>query len=253
MNNNQIIQKIKSENLKPISKTFFLFRKISIWFLLVISTIFGAYAFAFFFLKTLYIDFTNWQYFASSYDVFLINNIPYIWASLFIISLLLIFYLFKKTNKGYKYSIVYIGVGSLFISFSLGLVLSKVFAQQNYFSERFENEIVSDWTNPEAGRLSGEILFIDNNYILIRDIRDDVWNIDISYILESSRDNIYRHKLISVIGKYDYENNFTACQIIPLNLDNKRFKPDPKHKRVINNKKESLYIKDICDFVINVK
>ncbi len=253
MNNDKIIQKIKSENLKPISKTFFLFRKISIWFLLVISTIFGAYAFAFFFLKTLYIDFNNWQYFASSYDVFLINNIPYIWAILFIISLLLIFYLFKKTNKGYKYSVVYIGVGSLFISFSLGMGLSKVFAQQNYFSQRFEHDKVSNWTNPEAGRLSGEVLFTDDDYILIRDIGDDVWNIDTSYILESSRDNMYRHKMISVIGRYDYENNFTACQIIPLNLDNTSFKPNSKYRKNMDNKKESMYIKDICDFVINIK
>jgi hypothetical protein len=251
MNNDQIIQKIKAENLKPISRNVFLFRKISIWFLLLISTIFGAYAFAFFFLKTLYIDFDNWYYFASSYNMFLIDNIPYIWASLFILSLFLVFYLFKKTNNGYKYSVVFIGAGSLLISFSLGAALSKVMIQNRYFVERFENERFIDWTNPEAGRLSGEVLFIQDEYILIRDIKDDVWNVDISYVLDNSKDMIKNYDLVSLIGKHDYENNFTACQIMPLNIDKVRFKPNPKHKPLINPHKESIFIKDICDFVIN--
>jgi hypothetical protein len=250
MNNDQIIQKIKTENLKPISKGVFLFRKISIWFLLAISTIFGAYAFAFFFLKTLYIDFDNWEYFASSYNMFLIDNIPYIWATLFVLSLLLIFYLFKKTNKGYKYSVVFIGAGSVFISFSLGIGLSKVLAQQGYFMERFENEKLINWTNPEAGRLSGEVLFIQDKYILLRDIKDEVWNVDISYVLDNSIEIMETNRLVSVIGKYDYENNFTACQIIPLNIDNVRFKPNPKHKTPKYSHTESVLVKDICDFVI---
>ena len=125
MNNNQIIQKIKEGNVKPISRNIFLLRKISIWFLLAISTIFGAYAFAFFFLKTMYIDFDNWNYFASSYNQFLIDNIPIIWVILFIISLLLVFYLFKKTNKGYKHSIVFVAVVSLITSFSLAFCCRK--------------------------------------------------------------------------------------------------------------------------------
>ena len=108
MNNEQIIQKIKDQNLRPTSKRFFLFKKISIWFLFSMSTIFGAYTFAFFFLKTLYIDFKNWHYLSNSYNIFLIENIPIIWITLFIISIVFMFYLFKKTNKGYKYSIFFI-------------------------------------------------------------------------------------------------------------------------------------------------
>jgi hypothetical protein len=253
MNNDQIIQKIKTENLKPISKSVFLFRKISIWFLLAISTIFGAYAFAFFFLKTLYIDFDNWQYFASSYNIFLMDNIPYIWVSLFILSLLLVFYLFKKTNKGYRHSVVFIGAVSILISFSLGIVLSKVFIGKVYFIERFENEKLINWTNPEAGRLSGEVLFIEDQYILLRDIKDEVWNVDISYVLDNSIDTIKSNEVISIIGKYDYENNFTACQIMPLNIDKIRFKPNSKHKTAIYFNKETVFVKDICDFVINRK
>lgn len=253
MNNYQIIQKIKTENLKPISKSVFLFRKISIWFLLVMSTIFGAYAFAFFFLKTLYIDFDNWYYFASSYNIFLIDNIPYIWASLFVISLLLVFYLFTKTNKGYRHSIVYIAAGSMLVSFSLGLVLSKILAQQGYFMENFENERVVSWTNPGAGRLSGEIIFIEDEYILLRDIKDGVWNIDISYVLDNSRELLENYQLISIVGRYDYENNFTACQIIPLNVDKIRFKPSPNNMPIRVVHKDNTFVKDICDFVINSK
>ncbi|MBC7981580.1 hypothetical protein H7X65_00720 [Candidatus Parcubacteria bacterium] len=239
--------------MKPISRGVFLFRKVSIWFLLAISTIFGAYAFAFFFLKTLYIDYDNWHYFASSYNRFLIQNIPLIWMVLFMVSLALVFYLFKKTNKGYKYSIVFIGAGSLIISFSLGVALSKILAQRGYFIEEFENERVMNWTSPESGRLSGEVLFTDGEYILLRDIKDDVWNVNTMYLLDNSKEVLQNNQLISVIGKYDYENNFTACQIIPLNIDRMRFKPNPDNGPMMHPGQRNIFVDDICDVVINGK
>lgn len=250
MNNDQIIQKIKNENLKPISRYIFLFRRVSVWFLLALSTIFGAYAFAFFFLKTLYIDFENWEYFADSYNMFLIENIPIIWVLLFVISLILIFYLFKKTNRGYKHSILLIGSISLIISFILGTLLSKTF-YGNVLMERFENERTVDWTNPISGRLSGEVLFVDDKYVLVRDIQDDVWNVDTSYLLDNSKYILFNNQMISIIGKYDYENNFTACQILPFDIDINRFRPNPLNKTVGKVNRNNYLVKSVCDFVIN--
>lgn len=252
MNNDQIIQKIKNENVKPISKYIFLFRKISVWFLLALSTMFGAYAFAFFFLKTLYIDFDNWEYFADSYDTFLMDNIPLIWAILFVVSLLLMFYLFKKTNKGYRYSIIFIGSTSLAISFVLGIVLSKTF-YGNMLIERFEDEKAINWTNPKSGRLSGEVLFIDDNYVLVRDIQDDIWNVNTDYLLENSKDILANYPMISIIGKYDYANNFTACQVLPFDIDRNRFRPNPMNKIVERVNRNNDLVKSVCDFVINSK
>lgn len=251
MQNNQIIQKIKNENLKPISRKIFLFKKVSIWFLFAITTVFGAYAFAFFFLKIISIDFDNWNYFNNSYNGFLMENIPIIWIILFVFSLILMFYLFKQTNRGYKYSIIFVGASSVLISFILGGVLAKTLAYKGLLVDRFENERIMNWTNPESGRLSGEVLFIDNGYILIRDIKDDVWNINIDYILDNSKQVLQDHQVISIIGKYDYENNFTACQIMPLNIDKMRFKPNPMNRfnRDVHN--NNNFVKDICDFVIN--
>ena len=253
MYNDQILQKIKNQNVKPISRNIFILRKVCIWFLLAISTVFGTYAFAFFFLKTLYIDYDNWHYFASSYNRFLIANIPLIWVVLFIVSLLLVYYLFKKTNKGYKYSIVFIGAGSLILSFTLGVILAKILVQREYFIDKFENERVMSWTDPESGRLSGEILFTDKEYVLLRDIKDDVWNVSTIYLLENSKEVLQNTKLVSIVGKYDYENNFTACQIIPLNIDKMRFKPNRNNRPEVHTSEQNSFVDDICDFVINKK
>ncbi len=251
MHNDQIIQKIKNENLKPINKNIFLFRKVSIWFLFAVTTVFGAYAFAFFFLKILSVDFDNWYYFNNSYNGFLIENIPIVWIMLFMFNLLLMFCLFKKTNKGYKYSIVFVGVGSLMISFFLGIVLAKTLAYKGLLIDRFENERVMNWTNPESGRLSGEVIFINTDYLLIRDIKDDVWNVNTSYVLDNSKQISKDNQFISIIGKYDYENNFTACQIMPLDIDKIRFKPDSVNKFNRKVDQDNNFVKDICSFVIN--
>ena len=251
MHNDHILQKIKEGNVKPISRNVFVFRKVSIWFLLAVSTMFGAYAFAFFFLRTLYIDFDNWHYFASSYNQFLIYNIPIIWLCLFGLSMVLIFYLFKKTNRGYKHSIVFIGASSVIVSFVLGLAVSKVMVQKGTVIARFENERIINWTNPESGRLSGEVLFTGDQYILLRDIKDDVWNVNTTYLLDNSKQVLLDSPLISIIGKYDYENNFTACQIMPLHIDKMRFRPDPKNRPSLGIAQSNKFVDDICDFVIN--
>lgn len=182
--------------------------------------------------------------------MFLIENIPIIWVLLFGISLLLMFYLFKKTDRGYKHSVLFIGSISLAISFLLGIILSKTF-YGNILIERFENERAVDWTNPKSGRLSGEVLFVDDKYVLIRDIQDDVWNVDITYILDNSRYVLSNSQIISIIGRYDYENNFTACQIMPFNMDRNRFKPNPSNKNINKINRNNILVKDVCDFVIN--
>jgi hypothetical protein len=161
------------------------------------------------------------------------------------------FYLFKKTNKGYKYSIIFVGVGSLIISFILGVILAKTLAYKGLLVDRFENERVMDWTNPESGRLSGEVLFVNTEYMLIRDIKDDVWNVNTEYVLGYSEYILKNTEFVSIVGKYDYENNFTACQIIPLNIDKIRFKPNPINKFKRKTNKDNIFVKDMCDFVIN--
>lgn len=251
MNNDHIIQKIKNENIRPISKNTFVVKKIVLWFSFVMSTIFGAYAFAFFFLKTLYIDFDNWYYFSNTYNRFLMENIPIIWIVLFVVSLALMFFLFKKTDKGYKYSIFFVGFISLIISFSLGIILSKALAYNGLLVDRFEKDRFMSWTNPEEGRLSGEILFVDSRYVLLRDIRNEVWNINTKYLLDNSRQNLGYSKIVSVIGQYDYAGNFTACQIVPLHMDKVGFRPDQVNQFYIKSSADWSIIDDICDFVIN--
>jgi hypothetical protein len=251
MNNDQIIQKIKTENVQPISKNVFLVRKITVWLMFAVSTIFGAYAFAFFFLKTLYVDFDDWYYFSNTYNGFLFKNIPILWLMLFVLSILAMFLIFKKTGKGYRYSILFLAAISLVISFSLGLILSKVLAYKDFFTDRFENERFMDWTNPKSGRLSGEVLYINDQYIILRDIKDNIWNVDVRYLIEDSKQTLEQGQIVSIVGHYDFEGNFTACQVMPFHMNHMRFKPS--HDIVFDQTQEESNdsVRDICNFVMN--
>ena len=130
------------------------------------------------------------------------------------------FLLFKNTHKGYRYSIFFITSMSLIVSFILGIGLAKVLAYKGDIINDFERDRIDRWTNPESGRLSGEVIYIDNDYILLRDIKNDVWNVYINYVPENSRQTLDNNTLISIIGRYDGDLNFTACQIMPLDLGN---------------------------------
>ena len=87
----------------------------------------------------------------------------------------------------------------------------------------------------------------------MRDIKDDVWNVSTVYLLENSKEVLQNNQLLSIIGKYDYENNFTACQIMPLNIDKIRFKPNRNNRLEVRAYEENSFVDDICDFVINGK
>jgi hypothetical protein len=163
----------------------------------------------------------------------------------------MMFFLFKKTNRGYKHSIVFVGFLSIAVSFILGLALAKILSQRGILIEQFERERVMDWTNPKAGRLSGAVLLKDEDFIVLRDIQDDIWNVDTSHILDNSKDALENNEFVSIIGRYDYENNFTACQIIPLRMDRMRFRPDPKNRPGMMQEEVNTFASDICDFVIN--
>jgi hypothetical protein len=74
--------------------------------------------------------------------------------------------------------------------------------------------------------------------------------VDINYILDSSKQVLRDYRVVSIIGKYDYENNFTACQIMPLNIDKMSFRPNPTNIFIRKVDDNNHFVKDICDFVI---
>ncbi len=262
MNKDQIIQKIKQENIKPKPKYFFIFKKVLTWILLTITTIFGSYAFAFLFLKLFFIDFKYWYFFSDSYDKFIFYNLPLIWIALFIISLYLISYLFTKTSHGYRYSLFVIGIISIFVSMLLGIFLAKYIANTDSMMHNLERERIERWHKPRSGLLLGEIILKEDKYLLLQDTHNKLWNIDIENILDDSKQVLEHDQPVSVIGMYKNDQYFTACQILPFNTDEDDIlgfeydfieyspvKPDID----IMNQYNSRVIKDICDFVINTK
>lgn len=262
MNTEKIIQKIKENNLKPKSKYLFMLKKILTWILLITTTVFGSYAFAFLFLKLFFIDFQYWYLFSDSYDKFIFYNLPLIWIALFIISLYLISYLFTKTSHGYRYSLFVIGVISIFISMFLGVFLAKYIANTDSLIHNLEKERKERWYKPRSGLLLGEIILKEDKYLLLQDTHNKLWNINIENILNDSKQVLVHDQPISVIGMYQDDKYFTACQILPFNtdednifdIDDSFVENDTEIAGIDTiNQYNSRVIKEICDFVINTK
>lgn len=255
MNQDKIMQQIKKNNIKPISRGYFIFVRVLVWLLFLTVTMLGALFFATAFFKSLFLDFTNWSYVDTSLPLYIVNALPFAWFVLFVLFIFLIPVILRKTQTGYRYSRVLVIVLSLLGSIVLGLVFVRIFFTNTALGQSVARDYVMEWSMPGSGRLAGEIVFKDSKkeFIVLRSFDNNYWDISTGSLLPASQEILKQNKYIRIVGALKDEDSFTACQILPLDIDPKNYnltidKIEPNQK--VNTVKT---IKDICSFVLDAK
>lgn len=255
MNQDKIMQQIKENNIKPISRGYFIFVRVLVYILFVIVTVLGALFFATAFFKTLFLDFTNWSYVDSSLPAYIVNALPFAWFVLFVLFIFLIPFILRKTQTGYRYSRVLVIVLSLLGSIILGLVFVRIFFTNNELGQSFARDYVMEWSVPNSGRLAGEVVFKDSQkeFVVLRSFDNNYWDINTNSLLPASQEILNQNKYIRIVGALKDEDSFIACQILPLDID-------PTSYDLTIDKIESggsvdtpKTIEDICSFVLGTK
>lgn len=230
------MDKIKNEEIKPISKSFFMIKKIVIYLFLWFSILIWA----------LSISIVFWYLFEA--DWFLshklgllkvtINFLPFFWIIFLAISIIISYFNFKNTNKWYKFylwQIILINILSSFIIWILfyfsgfsHLIEEKIQNNLPKYREYFVQDNISRmkevWQNEESGLLLWIIVNLNNskelkpsvNYIKLKDTNNKIWNIKIS------EKTIIRHNLelktwtkIKLVWEKKSYNIFETSEIRP--------------------------------------
>ncbi|MFA6355008.1 MAG: hypothetical protein WCW65_01105 [Candidatus Paceibacterota bacterium] len=214
-----VLERIKMEGLKPISKSIFSIKRVIFWTLVTISLIVGAFTFS----LVLFSLFNNdWDLYTKFGLNFILKTLPYFWIISLIIFIVLGEYYYRKTLHGYRYTlIVVVGAymalsiifGSLFYVLRIGDLVENSLVD---ISPQYRNIILNRhevWTHPEDGLLSGKIIRTGNGVIEIIDSNGIIWTIDTIGTINRGRVEIEIGERIKIMGDMVNNNNFKAEEI----------------------------------------
>lgn len=216
-----VLERIKGEGLKPISKSVFSVRRVLFWTAVTISLIVGAFTF----LLVLSSLFNNdWDLYDKFGLSFVFKTLPYFWIVSLIVFVILGEYYYRKTLHGYRHTlIVVVGAymassiifGSLFYVLKLGDLIEKSLSE---VSPVYRNIILNRhevWTHPEEGLLSGKITKINDGTIEVVDSNGTFWIIDTTSSSNRGKVEIEVGERIKIMGDIIDNNNFSADEIRP--------------------------------------
>lgn len=220
---NQVLEKIK--DIKPKPRWQFLLRDYSVWILGAVSLILGSLSFSVVLFMLVNNDWDIYAQLSNSFVKFLFTTLPYFWLVFLILFLLVAYYNFKNTKKGYKFPFYKISLLSIFSSMFIGMLLYNFGVAQvieDSFNSRvpyyqdFFNTRKKIWAQTEKGFLAGFVTSLDGNKIIVQGIDGQVWELSKSADFRCPPMVLQLGDRLRLIGKETDEGVFEVECILPL-------------------------------------
>ncbi len=219
----KIFKQIQEKNIKPKPKWEFVIKN---WLILVSGFLFLIISSLVFAVIIYLIQNFDWDLrvqIGHSFLGFALICLPYLWIILLVAFIGIIYYDFKKSKKGYKYSWqIIIGVtilasllfGILFYNIGIGQAIENFLNKRMPIYQRLMMRRANLWQRPDKGILPGVILKINSEQEFdLKDLKGKEWRVGFEnhnrFLLEPGQK-------IKAIGKKINKQNFKAEQIRPL-------------------------------------
>jgi hypothetical protein len=221
----KVLNKIKSEAIKPCPRWRFLLKNYSWWLAGVISIFVGGLSSSVVFYMLANNDWDIYRQISGNLTKFIFITLPYFWLAFLILFIILADYYLKNTKHGYRFSLVKVVAGSIILSFVLGGVFYYAGAAETiesafsrtvpgYDKLTFGHRQI--WLQPERGFLAGTITAIrDKNNFILRDFVGRSWKIKGKGALVRPRVILMNGTRIKIIGRMQAKNLFIAQEIRP--------------------------------------
>lgn len=213
-----ILDKIETEEIKPISKSHFDWQNRTFWIILILSLVFAAIFGTFLFDDSL--DFWRYGRGTSFSPFFFIPHL--IWLTVISILIFLGIKEYRKTSSWYKTSTWIIALILLIILF-FGSFAFRWFGIWQFFRHNMiektplNNYIYnfSTWNSPENWRLAWTIIYYSWSEIKLKDTADKIWIIELKDAFVSPMVNLNSWEKIRVFWSVNEDNKFLANKIAP--------------------------------------
>lgn len=194
------LERIREENIKPISRNVFSIKRVLFWVVVAASFIVGAFAFS---LTIFALVNNDWDLYSKFGLSFVMRTLPYFWLVSLVIFTILGEHYYRKTLLGHRRGFVLIAgiylvsttfFGSIFYLIGVGESVEKSLVDVDpiYRNIIFNRQEI--WSHPEEGLLSGKIILIGDSEIEIIDSHGTVWIIN-------KEDSSFKDKVLINIGE----------------------------------------------------
>ncbi len=208
----KVIEKIKKEDIKPKPIWYFHLAKSFLYLFSALAIILGGLALS---LVSYLLINQDWSLTWPNFFYL----IPYAWLLTLLILYLLAYLNFKNYKRAYRFNkkelLIFIFSFSILIaiflnSANLPAKLHEKFTKQSTTYQKIFDSQTRPWHRPGDGFLSGEVINISDNYLTIRDLNHDIWQVRVenNHIFEIA--SSWRF-----IGKVISDNEFEAKQVRP--------------------------------------
>lgn len=223
-NKKNIIDRIRKEGVKPIPKSYFKLKNISLWLLFIFGVFIGAIAFSIILFSIQQTDFDLLSHIRHSKLEFLLALLPFFWIVLLIIFLTLSILGIKNSRRGYKHSpsklvgvstALSVLLGTLFFITGGAQKLERAFAIRVSIYKSIEEKKTKIWSMPEEGYLSGEIQSVSDDTLYILDFKNNEWRILYGAAFIPPVVSLEQGEKLKFIGKIVSKAIFRADDLLP--------------------------------------
>ncbi len=220
-----ILEKIKKEKMRPYPKQYFLLKRSVVWAVFGLSIFLGSIACAITLFQLRYAQWDLYKHLTHSLTEFVLLVIPFFWLTFLLGFTWLAYYYFRRTERGYQYTAIWIVLSSIALSiigggllYSTGLSekLEFVFQENLPFYKKLQESKQKVWMSPEHGLLAGKIIkIISDQKVELKDLKGSIWIIDIADTIWRGRLRPVKDLKIKILGKMQAQNQFKADEIRP--------------------------------------
>lgn len=219
----KVWQKIADKHLKPLPRWRFLVKELILWGLFFVFLLVASIACAFILLEFLNADWDLYPQLTGSLIDYITMIFPYFWLICLSVVVVLAYYNFSLTRRGYKYGLLWIFLGTIFLSGLLGAVLYFTNLGQwlDSISEQYlpgHRVMVSRqselWNRPEEGWLGGQIIMIAlPQFVEIKSFDNHEWLVVLPQ--NNQRVPLRVGEFIKILGSPIGPETFEAKEIRP--------------------------------------
>ncbi|MBK8504678.1 MAG: hypothetical protein IPL46_22195 [Saprospiraceae bacterium] len=223
-NINKILDRIKKDAIRPTPRWLFTLKNAAIWTGFLMAVLLGALAFSVILLAVQQTDFTITSHLSHTKLELFLGLLPIIWLVLLLFFLAIAIASIRSSWRGYKFSILRLLTICVFMSISLGTLffiaggsqrLENAFALNVLTYESIEERKIQVWSNPAEGYLSGKIIGVNDQTLILEDFNKDHWEVNYSKAFIAPIIILEPTEKVKIIGKMSGDKKFNAEEIRP--------------------------------------
>lgn len=248
-----ILNKIKKENIKPVSRFYFVLKHSVLWIPYIIVTIIGIFAFAGVLFAATHSGWEYREFLYPSTASFIFATLPFVWIIGFIFFSIFVVKALRSTHTGYRLSLRTILFGSMATSVILGYVLYEMddfFKADSLIRYPVHQRERAMWNAPKEGRLVGFIEEVGKDSLIVRDMNGAIWNIDMRSLGTTTFPFVTTGSPVRFIGSSTNEYVFAACMVFPWEIGGMKRpenRPFPPKEAMLKAVAPSPECKEILD------